>query len=147
LRAIERIGPSLRVVLTDISAPMLRHAESLAVQRGVRSQCTFLECSAETLNGVADSTIDVVATRAALAYVPDKSAALREFHRVLKLGGRVSIAEPILQDDAFFARALRRRVDTEPRGCHDRFLTLLHRWNAAQFPDTEELCAQSPITN
>jgi len=66
LRAIERIGPSLRVVLTDISAPMLRHAESLALQRGVRSQCTFLECSAEALNGVADSTIDVVATRAAL---------------------------------------------------------------------------------
>jgi ubiquinone/menaquinone biosynthesis C-methylase UbiE len=147
LRAIERIGPSLRVVLTDISAPMLHHAESLAIRRGVRSQCTFLECSAETLGGVAASTIDVVATRAALAYVADKSAALREFHRVLKPGGRLCIAEPILQDDAFFARALRRRVDAEPRGSHDRFLTLLHRWKAAQFPDTEELCAKSPITN
>jgi len=147
LRAIERIGPSLRVVLTDISAPMLHHAESLAIRRGVRSQCTFLECSAETLGVVAASTIDVVATRAALAYVADKSAALREFHRVLKPGGRLSIAEPILQDDAFFARALRRRVDAEPSGSHDRFLTLLHRWKAAQFPDTEELCAKSPITN
>jgi len=79
--------------------------------------------------------------------VTDKSAALRGFHRVLKPGGRISIAEPILQDDTFFARALRRRVDTEPLGSHDRFLTLLHRWKAAQFPDTEELCAKSPITN
>jgi ubiquinone/menaquinone biosynthesis C-methylase UbiE len=146
-RAIERTGPSLRVVLTDISAPMLRHAESVAVRRGVRSQCTFLECSAEALNGIADATIDVAATRAALAYVSDKSAALREFHRVLKPGGRISIAEPILQDDAFFARALRKRVDTQTRESQDRFLTLLHRWKAAQFPDTEELCAKSPITN
>lgn len=33
-RAIERVGPSLRVVMTDISAPMLRHAEAVASERG-----------------------------------------------------------------------------------------------------------------
>lgn len=146
-KAIERIGPSLRVIMTDISAPLLRHAEANSAERNVRSQCTFLECSAEKLVGIADSTLDVVATRAALAYVPGKSAALREFHRVLKPGGRLSIAEPILQDEAFFARALRKRVDVQPAGSEDRFLTLLHRWKAAQFPDTEELCGASPITN
>jgi arsenite methyltransferase len=75
--AIERIGPSLRVIMTDISAPMLRHAEAIAVERKVRSQCTFLKCSAEKLPDIADSSLDVVATRAALAYVSDKSAALR----------------------------------------------------------------------
>ena len=26
-------------------------------------------------------------------------------------------------------------------------MTLLHRWKAAQFPDTEEACAKSPIAN
>jgi len=77
------------------------------------------------------TTIDVAATRAALAYVPDKSAALREFHRVLKAGGRISLAEPILQDDAFFARALRKRVESQTGESQDRFLTLLHRWKAA----------------
>src|ERR1700710_2655903 len=30
-RAIDAIGPSLRVILTDISAPLLRHAETLAI--------------------------------------------------------------------------------------------------------------------
>ena len=35
-RAIERIGPSLRVLLTDISVPMLHHAETLAIQYDVR---------------------------------------------------------------------------------------------------------------
>jgi arsenite methyltransferase len=146
-KAIERIGPSLRVTMTDISAPMLRHAEAKSVERSLRSQCTFLECSAERLDGIADSTLDVVATRAVLAYVPDKGAALREFHRVLKPGGRLSIAEPILQDEAFFARALRKQVDAQRAGSKDRFLILLHRWKSAQFPDTEELCAESPITN
>jgi len=145
-RAIDRIGPSLRVILTDISAPMLRYAEAVAQQRDVRAQCTFLECTAENLAGIADSSVDVVATRAVLAYVTNKKAALREFHRILKPGGRISITEPILQDDAFYARALRRRVEDQSVPA-DRFLTLLHRWKAAQFPDTEEACAKSPIAN
>jgi len=146
-RAIDRVGAALRVVLTDISPPMLRYAESVAVQRNVRSQCTFVECTAERLSGVAEASADVVTTRAVLAYVADKSAALREFHRVLKPGGRISLAEPILQDDAFYARALRKRVEDKGSAPADRFLTLLHRWKAAQFPDTEERCANSPIAN
>jgi ubiquinone/menaquinone biosynthesis C-methylase UbiE len=145
-RAIDRIGPSLHVTLTDVSAPMLRYAESAAVQRNVRAQCSFLHGTADDLKGIADASVDVVVTRAVLAYVADKKAALSECFRILKPGGRLSIAEPILQDDAFYARALRRRVE-DPSQPADRFLTLLHRWRAAQFPDTEEACAKSPIAN
>ena len=145
-RAIDRVGPSLRVILTDVSAPMLQYAESVAVQRNVRPQCSFLECAADDLKRIADASVDVVATRAVLAYVADKTAALGEFFRILKPGGRLSIAEPILQDDAFYARALRKRVEDQSRPA-DRFATLLHRWKAAQFPDTEEACAKSPIAN
>jgi arsenite methyltransferase len=145
-RAIDRIGPSLRVVLTDLSAPMLQYAESVAVKRNVRQQCTFLKCSADNLKGIADASVDVVATRAVLAYVADKTAALGEFFRILKPGGRLTIAEPILQDDAFYARALRRRIEDQSLPA-DRFLTLLHRWKAAQFPDTEDAGAKSPIAN
>src|SRR5580700_314868 len=32
LRAIERIGPSLNVLMTDVSSPLLRHVETLATQ-------------------------------------------------------------------------------------------------------------------
>jgi ubiquinone/menaquinone biosynthesis C-methylase UbiE len=125
---------------------MLRHAESMAAMRNVGGQCTFVNCPADQLVGVADSSVDVVTTRAVLAYVADKRAALREFHRILKPGGRISIAEPILQDDAFHTMALRKRLQngTPPV---DRFLELMHRWKAAQFPDTEEKCAKSAIAN
>src|SRR5579863_1887596 len=41
-RAIERVGPTLKVWLTDISQAMLCHAEAQSAQRGVRQQCTFL---------------------------------------------------------------------------------------------------------
>jgi arsenite methyltransferase len=145
-RAIERIGATINVVLTDISAPMLHHAESIAAGLGISNQCTFLECSAESLAAIADSTMDVVAARAAVAYVSDKGAAFNEFYRVLKPGGRISMAEPILQDEAFFARALRKRVDAQAPP-PDQFLRLLHRWKAAQFPDSEEKCAASPHVN
>ena len=145
--AIDRIGASLSVVLTDISVPMLRHAEALATARGVRQQCTFLECSAVNLESIPDGSADVVTTRAVLAYVSDKCAALREFHRILKPGGRLSIGEPIFRDDAFEAVALRKIIDVTPPESQDRFLPLLHRWRAAQFPDTEEQMAQSPIAN
>ena len=67
---------------------MLRHAESIALQRGVRAQCTFLECTAEKRRGILDASVDVVATRAVLAYVADKKAALAECFRILKPGGR-----------------------------------------------------------
>jgi arsenite methyltransferase len=147
LRAIERIGPTLSVVLTDVSAAMLRHAESCAVERQVRGQCTFLQCPADHLDGIADASVDVVTTRAVLAYVADKPAALAEFYRVLKPGGRISIAEPILQDDAFLATALKMRLETEDVRTKDRFLPLLHRWKAAQYPDTHEQISNNPLVN
>ena len=111
LRAIERIGPRLQLIMTDISATLLGHAAARAAALGVQAQCTFHECPADRLGAIADASVDVVVTRAVLAYVADKSTALREFFRILKPGGRISLAEPILQDEAFYARALRARLD------------------------------------
>ena len=146
-RAIDRIGPSLGVILTDISAPLLRHARTLAAQRNVLDQCVFLECAAGQLGNIADASVDAVTTRAVLAYVADKCAALREFHRILKPGGRLSIAEPLFRDEAIAACALKKVVDARTPQSQDRFMPLLYRWKAAQYPDTEQKIAQSPSAN
>jgi ubiquinone/menaquinone biosynthesis C-methylase UbiE len=146
-RAIDRIGPSLRVILTDLSAPLLRHAEGVAVERGVRHQCAFLQGTAEKLDGVGDATVDVVTTRAVLAYVADKGAAFQEFARVLKPGGRLSIAEPVLQDEAFETTALGMLIETQPAHPDINVLRLLHRMRAAQYPSTQEQIWRNPLTN
>jgi arsenite methyltransferase len=146
-RAIDRVGPSLRVVLTDISAPLLRHADREAERRGVQGQCTFIECPADRLDGIADASADALTIRSALAYVADKRAALREFFRVLRPGGRISLAEPVLMDDAFAAQALRMQVESLGPEPADRFLPLLQRWRSAQYPDSEEARTRNPLMN
>jgi len=145
--AIDRLGSALRVIFTDVSEPLLRHTEGLAEERGVRPQCAFVLGSAERLAGIADGSVDVVATRASLAYMSDKGSALKEFHRVLKPGGRISIAEPILQDDAFAVRAIAKLLETQPKHPQARFLCLLHRYRSAQYPATDQEIWSNPLTN
>ena len=146
-RAIDRIGPSLRVVLTDVSADLIRHAQTRAAASDVTAQCRFIEGSAERLVGIEDASIDALAMRAVLAYVHDKRAALLEAHRVLKPGGRISLAEPLLQDEALSAIALRKVAESDDDSEGHAAIRLLHRWKAAQYPDTMELLCANPLVN
>ncbi len=54
-----------------------------------------MNAGAEDLTAIADASVDAVTTRSVLIYVKDKARALREFHRVLRPGGRLSLFEPI----------------------------------------------------
>ena len=145
--AIARVGKSLEVILTDISAPLLGHVEERAKKLGVHEQCKFIQGSADRLEGLDDRSVDVVATRAVLAYVKDKAKAFREFFRVLKGGGRLSIAEPIFQDEAFEACALTKLVESQPNHPEIEFLRLVQRYRAAQFPSDRLQVMENPITN
>lgn len=145
--AFERVGPTLRAVLADVSMPLLRIAEERAVENGVRDRCIFLHTGAEQLDGVADATADVVITRAVLAYVADRSAATRQFHRVLKPGGRISIAEPIHQEQAVKLAALTAHLQANAVEPSDRNARLLQRCLAAQLPSTLHDIEESPLTN
>lgn len=93
--ALDRVGESGRVIFADISQPLLDHARALAEEMGVAERCSFLNASADALTGISDESVDLVTTRSVLIYVKDKRAAFREFHRVLRPGGRLSIWEPI----------------------------------------------------
>ena len=93
--ALERLGPSGQVVFSDVSADLIEHCRKAATAEGLLDRCRFVLASAERLDGVDDASVDVVTTRSVLIYVKDKAAALREFYRVLRPGGRISLAEPI----------------------------------------------------
>ena len=87
--------PDATVVFSDISAALLEVCHGIAGASGVRERCEFLLADAQDLSAVPDESVDAVTCRSVLIYVPDKGKAHREFHRVLKRGGRLSYFEPI----------------------------------------------------
>jgi ubiquinone/menaquinone biosynthesis C-methylase UbiE len=93
--ALERLGPPGRVIFSDISQDLLDHCRKVAEAEGLLDRCSFVLAPADHLNGVPTASVDIVTTRSVLIYVADKAAALREFCRVLRPGGRISAAEPI----------------------------------------------------
>jgi arsenite methyltransferase len=93
--ALDLGGKDGHVVFSDISRDLLDHSRMLAEEMGVEARCEFLLAPADDLSVLGDASVDVVTTRSVLIYVRDKRRAFGEFFRVLKLGGRVSIFEPI----------------------------------------------------
>jgi len=91
--ALER--DAREAVFSDISDDLLEFCRAAAAELGLLDRCRFVRAAADDLSPIADATVDVVTTRSVLIYVADKGSALREFARVLRPGGRISIFEPI----------------------------------------------------
>jgi len=92
--ALEKFG-TCRVIFSDISEDLLNHVQTLAKEMSLQDRCQFVRASADDLSMLGDESVDAVTTRSVLIYVPAKQQAFREFHRVLKPGGQLSIFEPI----------------------------------------------------
>jgi arsenite methyltransferase len=84
-----------RVIFSDISQDLLTHSEALAREMNVGERCQFVRASADDLSMLPDGSVDALTTRSVLIYVPAKGQAFREFQRVLRDGGELSIFEPI----------------------------------------------------
>lgn len=93
--ALERVGDAGTVIFSDISQDLLDHDRRLAEEMGVLERCRFVRAAAEDLAPIPDASVDAVTTRSVLIYVADKAGAFREFRRVLRPGGRLSLFEPI----------------------------------------------------
>jgi ubiquinone/menaquinone biosynthesis C-methylase UbiE len=86
LVAAQRVGPSGRVVATDISASMLEIAAESARQAGLNNIDARV-MDAQRLDPAPDS-FDAAVSRNCLMLIPDYSQALTEIRRVLKPSGR-----------------------------------------------------------
>jgi SAM-dependent methyltransferase len=90
LSAAERVGPSGRVVATDISSNILEFAAQTARARGLSNVETRVMDGEKP--DLPDDTFDAVLSRLGLIYFPDRDGALRSARRMLKTGGRVVLA-------------------------------------------------------
>lgn len=90
LRIADAVGPTGRLVATDLSDGMLERASEAAEAAG-QGWITFERMHAEAL-GLPDAGFDAALCALGLMYAPDPAAALREMTRVVRPGGRVVAA-------------------------------------------------------
>ncbi len=103
LAAARRVGPSGRVLATDISPTILQFATRAAARAGVATVET-LEADGEDLSAVRDDSYDAAISRVGLIYFPDQHRALTEICRKLRRGGRLSAVVYSTPDrNGFFA--------------------------------------------
>jgi ubiquinone/menaquinone biosynthesis C-methylase UbiE len=88
--AARRVGPSGRVLATDISPNILRLAGDAASAAGVNN-VEVKEIDGENLSDLDAATFDTVISRVGMIYFPDQLKALQGMRHTLVDGGRVSL--------------------------------------------------------
>jgi arsenite methyltransferase len=94
LIASRLVGEQGKVWALDVTPAMVNKLRSVVSHHGIRN-VEVLEGQAERIP-LADGSVDVVTSNGALNLVPDKRKAVAEICRVLKPGGRVQIADIVI---------------------------------------------------
>ncbi|MDD5034518.1 MAG: bifunctional demethylmenaquinone methyltransferase/2-methoxy-6-polyprenyl-1,4-benzoquinol methylase UbiE [Methylococcaceae bacterium] len=88
----KRVGPTGKVVLSDINASMLKHGRDRLIDEGIAGNVGYAQIDAEKLP-FPDDSFDCVCIAFGLRNVTHKEEALRSIYRVLRPGGRAIILE------------------------------------------------------
>lgn len=86
------VGPNGHVHALDINSEFITQTRKNAKSAGVGDRITAHQCDGAILP-FADGSLDRVSTRNTIIYVDDPEHTIREFHRVLKPGGKVHTIE------------------------------------------------------
>jgi len=117
LSAARRVGPSGRVLATDISANILEFAAEAARDAGLTNVETRV-MDGENLDELEAGSFDAVISRVGLIYFPDQQKALAGMRRALKPGGRIAaIVYSTAENNRFFSipiSIIRRRAQLPP---------------------------------
>lgn len=96
LLAARRVGLKGHVIGVDMTPEMLRKAEENRRKLGM-GNVEFRQGSAEQLP-VEDASVDLVLSNGVINLCPDKESVVSEIYRVLRPGGRIYVADIILED-------------------------------------------------
>ena len=107
LLAARRVGHRGRVIGVDMTPAMREVAMRAAAEAGLSEIVTIRAGYFEQLP-VADESIDVVISNGVVNLAPDKSRVFAEIHRVLRPGGRLYLADVVVQ------RELKEEVRNSP---------------------------------
>jgi SAM-dependent methyltransferase len=102
LLAARRSGPTGKAIGVDATPAMRTSASAAAREAGLADRVDVRNGLFEELP-VEDASVDVVISNGVLNLAPDKRQVLREVHRVLRPGGRLYLADVVVQRELSLA--------------------------------------------
>jgi SAM-dependent methyltransferase len=107
LIAAQMVGPGGRVIGIDMTPAMLDRTRDSAAAMGLEN-VELYEGLIETLP-LEDESVDVVISNGVIDLIVDKDAVFDEIDRVLRLGGRLQIADVVIHKEV--SEDARKRID------------------------------------
>lgn len=107
LRAARRVGPTGRVLATDLAPELLRRCTDDARREGL-AQVEVLELDGEATADLPPASFDAAISRVGLIYFPDRAGALRGIRSALRPGGRfATVGYSTPEANGFFSVPIR----------------------------------------